>query len=240
MKPGVYRQGQETPSRYSPPDPGAVPGLMRSLAQWLSQETEGLHPVVKAGIAHIRILAVQPFWEGNGRTARAISTLILQRSPFGFRKLLSLEGYLAQERNEYFSAIDRTLGTQYRPEYDATPWLEFFVIAWNHHVQEFTAGLMNWHRNIQEVYSSASEKGWTARQADGLVMAFQAGKITRADYIEITGVSPVTASRDLAEMVEAGMLVPRGKTRARVYYPISGESVPMDGPGPEQLPLLSQ
>ena len=237
---GVYRKGQHTGGSYSPPDHGAVPGLMRSVALWLGQDTEDMHPVVKAGVAHIQLLAVQPFWEGNGWTARAIATLILQRSPFGFKKLLSLEGYLSQRRDEYFSAIERTLGTQYRSGYDATPWLEFFALAWNRHVQELVAGLISWHRKMQEVYSSATEKGWTARQADGLAMAFQAGKITRQDYIEITGVSPVTASRDLAEMVETGMLVPIGNTRARVYYPISEESVSMDGPAAEQLPLLSQ
>ena len=128
VTPGVYRQGQDAAGRYSPPDYAIVPDLIRSLAQWLSQDTEDLHPVVKAGIAHIQLLAVQPFWEGNGRTARAIATLILQRSPFGFRKLLSLEGYLSQERDEYFSAIDLTLGTQYRRDYDATPWLEFLPL----------------------------------------------------------------------------------------------------------------
>ena len=240
VTPGVYRQGTHAARNYSPPDHGDVPGLMRSLATWLGQDTADVHPVVKAGIAHIQLLAIQPFWQGNGRTARAIATLVLQRSPFGFRKLLSLEGRFSQDREEYFSAIERTLGTEYRPEFDATPWLEFFALSWRQHVQEFTVGLMNWQRMIQEVYSSAADRGWTARQADGLVLAFQAGKISRPDYIDITGVSPVTASRDLAEMVEAGMLVPNGKTRARVYYPVSEESGPMGDPAAEQLPLLPQ
>ena len=240
VTPGVYRKGQITVRNYMPPGHGEVPGLMGSLIQWMVQAMDDVHPVVKAGIAHIQLLSILPFWEANGRTARAITTLILQRSPFGFRKLLSLEGYLSQERERYLGAVERTLGTQYRPEYDATPWLEFFALAWHQHVQEFAAGLIEWHRKMQDVYSSAAEKGWTARQADGLVMAFQAGKITRPDYVEITRVSPVTASRDLAEMVEAGMLLPVGQTRARFYYPVFEGPEPREGPPAKQLPLPTE
>ena len=210
--PGVYRKGQSTAGDYIPPHQEDLSDLMRSFALWLSQGAEDMHPVIKAGIAHIQLLAIHPFWDGSGRTARALATLILQRSPFGFRKLLSLERYLSQQHQESFDAIERTLGTHFSEEYDATPWLEFFTLAWHQHVQEFAAGLRSWHTNMQDVYSSASEQGWIPRHADGLMLAFQSGKITRPDYIEITGVSPVTASRDLAAMVEAGMLVPVGNT----------------------------
>ena len=240
LTPGVYRNGRDAVGNYTPPHQGDVPGLMRSLAQWVNNDAEDIHPVAKAGLTHIQLLAIHPFWDGNGRTARALATLIFQRSPFSFRKLLSFEGYLSQDRQEYLNAIERTLGTHYSDGYDATPWLEFFVTAWRQHVQEFTTGLINWHSKMEEVYSNAAEKGWLQRQADGLMLAFQAGKITRPDYIEITGVSPVTASRDLAAMVEAEMLVPVGNTRARVYYPFLGGPGNEGWPMGEQLPLLKE
>ena len=240
LTPGVYRSGQNTVGNYTPPQHGDVPALMRSLVHWLNQGEEDIHPVAKAGIAHIQLLAIHPFSDGNGRTARALATLLLQRSPLSFRKLLSLEGYLSQDRQEYFSAIERALGTRFSDEYDATTWLEFFSRAWRQHVQEFTGGLINWHSKMEEVYSNAAEKGWIPRQADGLMLAFQAGRITRPDYIEITGVSPVTASRDLAAMVEAGMLVPIGNTRARVYYPILEGPETAAWPAGQQLPLLKE
>ena len=47
----------------------------------------------------------------------------------------------------------------------------------------------------------------------------QTGSMTRGVYVEITGVSPITASRDLAKLVELGFLVAEGKTRSRVYLP---------------------
>ena len=238
--PGVYRKGQSTAGDYIPPHQEDLSDLMRSFALWLSQGAEDMHPVIKAGIAHIQLLAIHPFWDGSGRTARALATLILQRSPFGFRKLLSLERYLSQQHQESFDAIERTLGTHFSEEYDATPWLEFFTLAWHQHVQEFAAGLRSWHTNMQDVYSSASEQGWIPRHADGLMLAFQSGKITRPDYIEITGVSPVTASRDLAAMVEAGMLVPVGNTGPGSTTRFSKGLEAVGWPAGAQLPLLEE
>ena len=90
VTPGVYRKGSNSVGDFRTPDQGDVPGLMRSFALWL-REDDGLHPVLKAGIAHLHLVAIHPFWDGNGRTARGLETLMLQRSPFGFRKLISIE-----------------------------------------------------------------------------------------------------------------------------------------------------
>ena len=217
LTPGVYRKGQNTVGNFNPPDQGDVPALMRSFALWLRSEDE-LHPVLKAGIAHIHLVAIHPFWDGNGRTARGLVTLILQRSQFNFRKLLSLESLIFDIRSDYFGAIERTLGSHFLPGYDATPWLEFFVRALMAHTRQLTAALTDWHRQMNEVYQDFEKLGLNHRQADGFVFATRTGQITRADYLEITGTSPVTASRDLALLVELGWLVPVGKTRARVYF----------------------
>ena len=91
LTPGVYRKGPNTVGDFQPPDQGDVPALMRSFALWLRNDQDDLHPVIKAGLAHLHLVAIHPFWDGNGRTARGLQTLLLQRSSFGFRKLLSLQ-----------------------------------------------------------------------------------------------------------------------------------------------------
>jgi Fic family protein len=237
--PGVYRKGQNTVGRFNPPDQGDVPALMRSFALWLRQEDE-IHPVVKAGLAHIHLVAIHPFWDGNGRTARGLATLLLQRSQFGFRKLLSLESHLFSNRDSYFTAIERTLGTRFSLDYVATSWLEFFTLSLAAEVQRLEDDLTDWHRRMQESFDIVETMGLAYRHIDGLVFAKRAGQITRADYLEITGVSPVTASRDLAALVKAGLLVPEGKTRSRVYRPAPKKEPPATGVPGEQLPLLSE
>jgi Fic family protein len=237
--PGVYRKGQNTVGRFIPPDQGDVPALMRSFALWLREEDE-VHPVVKAGLAHIHLVAIHPFWDGNGRTARGLATLLLQRSQFGFRKLLSLESHLFSNRDSYFTALERTLGTRFSLDYEATPWLDKFTLALAAEVQRLEDNLTDWHRRMQENYDVVDKMGLAHRQVDGLVSAERTGQMTRADYMEITGVSPITASRDLAALVRAGLLIPEGKTRSRIYRPAPKAAQSKIGEPAEQLTLLPE
>lgn len=226
LTPGAYRKGQNTVGGYTPPNQGDVPGLMRSFAVWLREDHPGLHPVLKAGIAHIQLVAIHPFWDGNGRTARALSTLLLQRSNFSFKKLLSLEAVILHLRDQYFSAIERTLGTQYNREYDVTPSIIFFADALGIEAQGLTDRLTDWHRMMSDFYARFSTIDVNVRQTDGFVYSVQAGSMTRADYVEVTGASPGTASRDLKRLVQLGLLIPDGRTRDRVYRPAPPDEEP--------------
>ena len=225
LTPGAYRKGQNSVGGYQPPDQGDVPGLMRSFALWLRRDDDGLHPAVKSGLAHLHLLALHPFWDGNGRTSRGLETLLLQRSSFDFKKLLSLEATLLGMKDGYFSAISRSLGNQFKDGYDATPWLEFstsaLVVCSRSLVEQTTA----WHKKMSELYSYGPQAGLSSRQTDGLMYANQMGQITRGGYIEVTGVSMATASRDLADLVAKGFLTLAVKTRDRVYRPVPVEQV---------------
>ncbi|MEX1193449.1 MAG: Fic family protein [Dehalococcoidia bacterium] len=221
---GRYRTGQNTVGPFTPPDAGAVPDLMRSFGLWLKAgASDELSPVLRAGIAHIHLVAVHPFWDGNGRVARGVATLILQRSTFHFKKLLSLEAFIAERRHEYFSAIERTLGVTFNPGYDATPWLEWFVQAVMAHGVQLQTELTDWHRSVEQVYAALQGSNISHRQTEGIIFALRMGRLTRSDYTEIAGVSDVTASRDLRSLVAGGWLVPHGEGRGRYYTPdVSG------------------
>ena len=78
---------------------------------------------------------------------------------------------------------------------------------------------------MQHGHDLWAAKGWLARHVDGCAFAVQTGQITRDDYMEITGVSSATASRDINDMVNVGALRVEGKTRTRVYYPLELEAV---------------
>ncbi len=219
LTPGIYRKGQNKVFNFNPPNSGDVPGLMRGFARWLREDNDSVHPILRAGLAHIHFVAIHPFWDGNGRTARAVMTTVLQRSKFGFRKLLSVESEFAGRRDEYLTAIECTLGTEFRPDYDATRWLEFYTTALFNTVTELTNQLKDWRRMMDDLHANFQQTGLKNRETDGLAYAILKGRITRGDYIEITGVSAMTASRDLAHLVEIGVFIPHGQTRNRFYVP---------------------
>lgn len=85
--------------------------------------------VVLAALAHVHLASIHPFWDGNGRAARALSTLVLQRSDYGFRNLLSIDVPLLQDREGYFDALARAQGTRFQERYDATGWTKYFALA---------------------------------------------------------------------------------------------------------------
>jgi len=106
--------------------------------------------------------------------------------------------------------------------------------------------LTDWHRMLEQMHRDLDGIVMDQRQVDGLVFAMHTGQITRADYIELTGVSAVTASRDLAWLVQKGTLIPEGKTRSRIYrFPkttTEAKSAPSQKSTQQQapLPLLDQ
>lgn len=238
LTPGAYRKGPNSVGDFQPPDQGDVPGLMRAFALWLRNDDDGLHPIIKAGMAHLHLVAIHPFWDGNGRTARGLETLLLQRSAFGFKKLLSLEATLLILKDDYFAAIRAALGARFTDGYDATPWLDFSTRVLLVCSEKLVNEIADWHRMMQEVQATWAATGRPQRHVDAYAFAWRTGQITRSDYMEITGVSAATASRDLAELVNAGGLTVEGKTRSRVYRPVPLESQSEFKTPIEQLPLL--
>jgi Fic family protein len=152
LTPGVYRKGSNTVGNFTPPNAGDVPGLMRSFALWLREDRGNFHPIVKAGIAHLHFVAIHPFWDGNGRTARGLTTLILQRHGYGLKKLLSLESYLYEVKDQYFRTIEMTLGNSFSASYDATRWLDFFAYSIRDEFVSSVAQLTDWHRGMEVNY----------------------------------------------------------------------------------------
>ena len=148
--------------------------------------------------------------------------------------------YLFGVRDDYFTAIERTLGTRFTLDYEATHWVNFFTRSLQTHVQELVAMLTDWHRKMEDIYATLELKGFDLAQADAYVFAIQTGQITRADYVEITGFSQVTASRHLADFVRQGFLKPEGRGRNRAYRPVPLESQPIYSSPEEQLRLLNE
>ena len=84
-RPGLYRPGAafvsgEDGPLYEGPAPEAVPGLVEELIEDLNDPNPG--PVlVRAGMAHLNLVMIHPFKDGNGRMSRALHTLVIGSAP---------------------------------------------------------------------------------------------------------------------------------------------------------------
>lgn len=194
---------------YTPPDALDVPPLMRDLVDWLNAEVE-IHPVLVAGIAQFQFVHVHPFLDGNGRTARLLSTLALYRRGYDFKRLFTISEYYDRDRPAYYRALQAVR----EEDLNLTPWLEYF-----------TDGLATQLREVQDLGERAIRRDALAvqhhlndRQRLALGHALERGAITLQDFQELVpDGARRTLQRDLAGLVEAGLLVAEGATRNLSY-----------------------
>jgi Fic family protein len=135
-RPTPYRDGQNVIRNgdgaivYLPPEASDVPGLMKELADWISAaENEQPVPVV-AGLAHYQFVTIHPFFDGNGRTARALATWILYRGGYDLGRFYALEEFYYLDLDGYYNALVTYPHHNYyegRNTADITPWLVYFI-----------------------------------------------------------------------------------------------------------------
>lgn len=137
VKATAYRDGQNVVKDsssglivYLPPESKDVPILMKELIDWIDlSRKEGLAAPIIAAIAHFQFATIHPYYDGNGRTARLLATLILHLENYSLRGLYSLEEYYAKDLTSYYSAFEVAKSHNYyfgRNNADLTAWIEFF------------------------------------------------------------------------------------------------------------------
>ncbi|RYD32022.1 MAG: Fic family protein [Verrucomicrobiaceae bacterium] len=127
----VIRDGGSGGIVYMPPEAKDVPMLMNELISWINAETasENFPVPVIAALAHYQFATIHPWYDGNGRTARLLTTMILHRCGHGLKGIYSLEEYYARNLEEYYEALSVGPSHNYymgRAEADVSGFVEYF------------------------------------------------------------------------------------------------------------------
>jgi Fic family protein len=190
---------------------------MHEFAAWLATATDGHAPPVVAALAHLEFVAIHPFNDGNGRTARAIARLILVRHGYAFGGLVSLDAQLDLDRSAYFAAIRAAVGQDYVPGYDATPFARYFVTSITSSADHVLARLRGLGDVMVEIRRAIADGSLPPAMIDGLAYAWVNRHLRAGDYIRLTGRSPQSTTRDLKVAVKGGWLRATGEKRGRYY-----------------------
>lgn len=225
--PGVYKltknaiQNNVTGERiFLPPSPNDTPRLMSELSAWLSQERLMFHPVITAGIAHLELVAIHPFDNGNGRTARALAELILWRYGYTFRHLFSWVRQVGIDMGTYHQKLREALGNEYGANADPTVWLEYFAEAIAKSLAELKPDLQKMREFFVELYNLGAKIGLSIDQVEATVFAKFYGSVSTAEYMRAKTLSRSTVVKRLSELVQLGLLRVEGKGRSVRYIPI--------------------
>lgn len=194
---------------YMPPKASEVPKLVDELLERLNA-TEWEHDLIKAAIAHFGLVTIHPFMDGNGRTARALSTYLMMRDGFLFVRAMAWDEYFYQHRAQYYEFLHEAQGKNfYEREYqwDVQRWLEYFI-----------GGVAEMLRHFLEQTRGVSEaQPLNNRQEKALRLLTRKGKLTNREYRELNRVSNFTALMDLRSMEEQGLLKRIGQGRSAQY-----------------------
>jgi Fic family protein len=197
-----------------------VPELMAGLVT--SMNGSAGEAIVRAAMAHLNLVMIHPFRDGNGRMARCLQSLVLAADGTLAPVFMSVEEYLGRNTQDYYDVLGKVGGGTWQPERDARPWIRFMLTA--HLKQAITL-----QRRVK-----ASEQVWSElelltqqhhvpeRAISALFDAVFGYRVRRATYraaLEDADeiVSEQTATRDFKALVDAGLLEPHGDKRGRFY-----------------------
>ena len=231
VKPTPYRDGQnvirDSRSRgivYMPPEAKDVPLLMKEMMDWMaSTERQELPCPIRAGIAHYEFATIHPYYDGNGRTARLLTTLILHLGGYDLRGLYSLEEYYARNLGGYYEAL--TVGPSHnyyegRAKANITKWVEYFC-----------AGMADSFESVKRRAAEAASGGahdrssalrrLDPRQRKGLVLFKESDFITSNNVAELFSISERAARNLLTAWVANGFVVITAQAKKTRKYELS-------------------
>ncbi|PIS14823.1 hypothetical protein COT64_00590 [Candidatus Shapirobacteria bacterium CG09_land_8_20_14_0_10_39_12] len=205
---------------YQPPVFVEIPYLIEDFFDWLnSTEAKKFHPVLRAGISHYFIVAVHPFVEGNGRTARALATLVLFTENYDIKKFFSLEEYFDKDAERYYQALtradNREMGLSKR---DLTPWLEYFTQAMAVELTRIKEQIKRLSLDIKVKSRVGSQIPLNERQIKLIEYLEENGSINTARARQIVPeYSDDTIVRDFNYFIKQMIVKKKGKTKAAKY-----------------------
>lgn len=203
-----------------PPPFVEVPYLIDDFFSWLNKEaSREIHPVIRAGIAHYILVAIHPFVEGNGRTVRAFTQLVLMEEGYNIKKFFSLEEHFDDDLQEYYDSLykvdEQSPNIESR---DLTPWLEYFT-------QVVAVELVKIKEKVKKLSLDTRMKTKfgeqiTLSERQMRLMEYIADKrhAPMSDLKRVIKmVSEDTILRDLQDLIKKGIIKKEGNTKAARY-----------------------
>lgn len=225
-RPGQWRLGpifvRREPSGervYEGPEADKVPGLMREFVEELQSKDSSVPVMVRAAMAHLNLVMIHPFSDGNGRMGRTVQTLVLTRDGILNPLFSSIEEYLGSRGNTeaYYSVLAEVGAGSWHPERDARPWIRFCLHA---HLQQ----ALTLDRRVREIArlwgdleSEIQRRGLHERMVTALYDAAIGFSVKSERYRLSADISGQVAARDLRTLVEHRLLVPIGEKKGRIY-----------------------
>ena len=187
---------------FEAPPATALPTETAAFMAWFNAPSSG-DALIHAGLAHLWLVTLHPFDDGNGRISRAVGDVALARAEGTAQRFYSLSAQIQRERKQYYEQLEATQ----RGTLDVTPWLDWFLACLLRAVQG-ADGLLASVLDKAQFWQRWAGTPLNARQTLVLsrVLDGMEGKLTNAKWAAIGNCSADTALRDINDLLARGLL----------------------------------
>ena len=188
---------------YQAPDSEILNKEMQKFITWFNT-TMNVDPVLKAGIAHLWFVTIHPFEDGNGRITRAITDMQLARADGNAQRFYSMSAQIQAERSTYYDILEKTQ----KDSLYITEWLVWFLSCFERALSNTDETLAVVMRKAK-LWENSATNNLNDRQKYMLNKLFEGffGKLNSSKWAKIAKCSQDTATRDLQDLVERGILI---------------------------------
>lgn len=211
---------------YLPPETKDVPVMMKDLAQWVNDNIDKLPTPIVAGLFHYQFVTIHPYFDGNGRTARLMTSYIMRKFGYGLKGIYSLEEYYAKNLKDYYQALATHTHHNYyfgRNEADLTPWLEYFIKGVATAFENINIKAQEQQNTGIKTDISPMLRKLDIKQRKILELFVEFDQITSNQAGEYLNLSSQSARLLLNKWVEEGFLIIANKARKNRTYGLSKE-----------------
>lgn len=191
-----------------PPDHADVPTLLNDILDFSHAKQGKIDPLILAGIFHKQFVLIHPFMDGNGRTVRLLTTLLLANLGVDISHLFSFERYYNANVTKYFAMVGER-GSYYDLAVDYTPWLEYF-----------TDGVLDELLRVKDLLEKSIESptsGIKAHHKKILEFLKEHPSMNDAIYAGLVDRAKATRAQDFRFLLDQQLIERHGKGRATYY-----------------------
>lgn len=218
----VIREGGSGKIVYMPPESKDVPALMKELVDWIRASIEeGEIPIpIIAALTHYQFVTIHPYFDGNGRTARLLTTLVLHMNGYALKGIYALEEYYAVSLPGYYNAL--TVGDTHnyyfgRAEADVTEFVDYFCVGM---VVAFTKvkDQAEKAQHMGRIDQSKALRKLSPRKRQAFSLFKDRYEVTSSDIAQLFDMSPRNAQYLCQKWVDEGFFIMSATSRKKRSY----------------------
>jgi len=176
---------------------------MTVFIDWFNNKKD-IDLVLKASIAHLWLVTLHPFEDGNGRIARAVTDMLLACSDGLPQRFYSMSTQIQKDRKSYYDVLEKTQ----KGNLDITEWIYWFLNTLQKAIinSEETLALVIRKHKFWNTYGSLIKNERQKKVLNKLLEGFT-GNLTTSKWAKINKCSQDTALRDIQDLIGKGILV---------------------------------